>query len=158
MTTSISKLSQVGALTNDTEGKINTNFTNLQATADGLAAGTKAFTGPVSAPGYTQPPVSLSGTTDAIPPHTSAFYMITTAGVDACTLAAPTAGTDDGKIIDIYSSTANAHTVTATGLFQDGSTTTDKATFAARAGCGISLMAFNGKWIVLTQSVGVTMS
>jgi hypothetical protein len=46
----------------------------------------------------------------AIAPHTPATYMITKAGVAAMTLAAPTTVVDDGLIITVVSSTANAHT------------------------------------------------
>lgn len=78
------------------------------------------------------------------------------------TLAAPTAGSvetggDDGKEIQVFSTTANAHTITATGLFQDGAGHVNLATFAAQLGATVRLMAFNGKWIVLTLQ-GVSMS
>lgn len=104
----------------------------------------------------------LAGATDAIDPHTAGNYVITTAGVDAATLAAPTAGSvasggDDGKTIDVYSSTANAHTITATGLLETGAAAVNVATFAADAGAGLKLMAYNGKWIV-KSSVGITFS
>jgi len=98
--------------------------------------------------------VSASG---AIPPHVGHTYVITKAGVAAMTLAAPTAGTDDGIEIELTSSTAFAHTLTATGLFQCGTAAVNLATFAANAGAGLTLMAYNGKWIVLA-SVGITFS
>lgn len=93
----------------------------------------------------------------AVDPHTSKDYIITKAGVAAMTLAAPTAGTDDGITISIKSSTAFAHTLTATGLLQTGSANANVATFAAFAGAGLTLRAYNGKWLVLTQ-VGITFS
>jgi hypothetical protein len=73
------------------------------------------------------------------------------------TLAAPTATTDDGKIILITSNTANAHTLTATGLLQTGSASVNLATFAAQKGAGLTLIAYQGKWNVL-GSVGITFS
>jgi hypothetical protein len=100
-------------------------------------------------------PIALSAN-GAIPPHTGHTYVITKAGsalVD--TLAAPTATTDDGIEITITSNTAFAHTVTATGLFQTGSASVNLATFAASAGAGFTVMAYQGKWNVLA-SVGVT--
>lgn len=105
--------------------------------------------------------VVLSGSADAIPPHSAGLYQVNRAGVDAMTLAAPTAGSvetggDDGKEIEVFSTTANAHTLTATGLFQDGAAHVNTATFAAQLGANIRLMAFNGKWVVLTLQ-GVTM-
>lgn len=104
----------------------------------------------------------LAGATDAIDPHTAGNYVITKAGVDAMTLAAPTAGAisaggDDGKIIELSSNTANAHTLTATGLFECGTASVNLATFAAQKGAGLRLMAYAGKWIV-KSSVGITFS
>src|SRR5882724_2674885 len=91
------------------------------------------------------------------PPLVPAIYQINKAGVLADTLAAPVSGNanDDGKVIYIVSNTNNAHTVTATGLFQSGSAAVHLATFAAFAGAGMTLMALQGKWVVL-GSVGVT--
>lgn len=96
-------------------------------------------------------------TNGAVNPNTAANYVITKAGVLADTLAAPTAGTDDYKIVIIKSTTNNAHTLTATGLLQCGASATDVATFAAFAGAGLTLMAYNAKWLVL-NSVGITFS
>lgn len=109
-----------------------------------------------------QPPVSKITTSGAVDPHTPAVYAITDAGVAALTLAAPTAGAqsaggDDGVTINFYSTTAFAHTITATGLLQTGSAAVNAATFAAFAGAGVTLVAYNGKWIV-DNSVGVTFS
>src|SRR6267142_227007 len=87
----------------------------------------------------------------AIDPSTGATYLITKAGVLADTLAAPVSVTDDGKIIKITSNTANAHTLTATGLLNTGSASVNLATFAAFAGAGLTLMAVRGKWNVLAQ-------
>jgi len=98
--------------------------------------------------------VAASG---AIGPRNPGTFVITKAGVAAMTLAAPTATTDDGVVITLTSSTANAHTLTATGLLQTGTANVNVATFAAQAGAGLCLMAFNGKWIVLS-SVGITFS
>lgn len=87
----------------------------------------------------------------AIAPHTGGQYVITNAAVTALTIAAPTAGTDDGLRVNIRSTTAYAHTLTATGLLQTGTASVNLATFAAFAGAGLSLTAFNGKWIVSAQ-------
>lgn len=96
-------------------------------------------------------------TNGAINPHVAASYAITKAGVLADTLAAPTATTDDGIEIYIGSTTANAHTLTATGLFQCGTAAVNLATFAAQAGAGLTLKAYQGKWIV-KSSVAITFS
>lgn len=92
----------------------------------------------------------------AIDPHTAGRYMITAGSALALTLGAPTVGTEDGLTITIYSSTAFAHTVTATGLYQDGAGHANLATFSANAGAQIVLIAFNGKWIA--DGNGVTYS
>ena len=110
-------------------------------------------TGPVG--NFTSAPLgepSLLTTNGAINPHTQAVYVVTKAGVLADTLAAPTAIVDDFKMITILSSTANAHTVTATGLLQTGSASVNVATFAANAGASLTLMAYNGKWLVVSSN------
>jgi hypothetical protein len=84
-------------------------------------------------------------------------YVIIKAGVAALTLAAPTAGTQDGTEIQIISNTAFAHTLTATGLLQTGTASVNVATFAAFAGAGLVLVAYQGKWNV-TSSVAITFS
>jgi hypothetical protein len=99
-------------------------------------------------------PIAASG---AIAPHAPNNYIITKAGVAAMTLGAPTAGTDDGLVITVYSSTANAHTVTATGLYVDGAGHVNVATFAANIGASFSIIAYQGKWYV-QGTQGVTMS
>jgi len=94
-------------------------------------------------------PVALS-VNGAITPHgPSANYAITKAGVLADTLAAPTAGTDDGAVLLFTSNTANAHTITATGLLQTGSAFVNVATFNAQPGASLALMAYQAKWNVL---------
>lgn len=93
----------------------------------------------------------------AVNPHVTANYIITKAGVAALTLAAPTAVTDDGTEIVISSSTLFAHTLTATGLLSTGTSAVNLATFAAFAGAGLTLKAYNGLWQV-KSSVGITFS
>lgn len=99
---------------------------------------------------------NLIAASGALSPSLPGRSLITKAGVAALTLAAPAAA-DDGMIQQIVSTTANAHTVTATGLFQDGAGHVNLATFAAQIGASLTLMALSGKWIVLGNQ-GVTMS
>lgn len=143
-----------------------TDTINGIATATGVSQGvataalyTCAVTGNWEAPltslqSSTPSTLSVNG---AIPAHTGHTYVITKAGVLADTLAAPTAGTDDGIEITITSDTANAHTLTATGLLDTGTASVNLATFAAFKGAGLTLMAFNGRWKVLS-AVGITFS
>jgi hypothetical protein len=102
-------------------------------------------------------PLVLIGASGAIDPHSANRYILTKAGVAAMTLAAPTAGADDGLLIEITSSTANAHTVTATGLYEDGAGHVNLATFPGSIGGYLKLMAYNAKWYVLA-AFNVTMT
>jgi hypothetical protein len=82
--------------------------------------------------------------------------VFTKAGVAAMTLAAPTAA-QEGTTIVFTSRTAHAHTVTATGLIEDGVTGGSKnlATFAAFAGASLTLQAINLKWHVISLNACV---
>lgn len=64
----------------------------------------------------------------------------------AATLAAPAAG-DNGKILTVYSLTAQAHTVTVTG--SPATTGDDVATFTNTIGNSITWRAYNQKWYVM---------
>lgn len=113
-------------------------------------------------PGWVQRGLTLLAASGAVNPSQSATYVVTKAGVAALTLAAPivttaTVAGDDGKEITITSNTANAHTLTATGLFQCGTASVNLATFAAQPGAGLTLVAYQGKWNVIA-SVGITFS
>jgi len=101
-----------------------------------------------------EPAINLTGSADAIPNSVPGNYEVKTAGVDAMTLAAPPASAE-GNIVSVVSDTTNAHTITATSLFANGTALKTTATFAAFRGAGLSLRASNGVWQVQT-SVGVT--
>jgi membrane-bound inhibitor of C-type lysozyme len=77
--------------------------------------------------------------------------VITKGTAAALTLAAPSAGADDGKRLQIVSATAAAHTVTQTtpGI-NNGGTASDVATFTAAIGNGMELMAYNGIWYTVS--------
>jgi hypothetical protein len=95
----------------------------------------------------------LSGATDAIA-FPSVNY-VTKAGVDAMTLATPTAGTDDGKMIRVVDSTGNAHTITTAANKIVPSH--DTVTFNGTAGSFVDMQCYNGLWYPLASS-GVTFS
>jgi len=99
---------------------------------------------------------NLLSANGAIPVNQPGRYQITKAGVCALTLAAPSLA-DEGETYQIISTTANAHTITATGLFADGAGHVNLATFAAQIGASIQFQAIGGKWYV-TDLQGVTMS
>jgi hypothetical protein len=126
------------------------NSLEVRTPTEGLVWGISASGGLVESTAL----ITASG---AVNPHLAANYLITEAGVAALTLAAPTATVDDGKTITITSTTANAHTLTATGLLQTGSASVNLATYAAYAGAGLTLQAYQGKWMVQAQ-VGITFS
>lgn len=108
-----------------------------------------------SASSLTLSPINLlAGGADAINAHTAATYMVTSAGVNAMTLAAPTVTTDDGKVIKVTTNTAASHTITFTGgTLRSGSAGVTTATFSAFAGSSIELMAWQGKWYVMAQNL-----
>lgn len=69
----------------------------------------------------------------------------------AVTLADPTTGTDDGKVLHFRSETAQAHTInnSAGSGFNGAGATKDIATLGGAIGDGISVVAYLGKWWVL---------
>lgn len=89
--------------------------------------------------------------------------FITKGSAAALTLAAPTAGEpnrggDDGKLLEIVSTTAFAHTVTQTSPgFNNNGASSDVGTFAAAKGNGLTLRAYNGAWYVI-GNIGVTLA
>ena len=86
----------------------------------------------------------------ALRSHTA---VITKGTAAALTLAVPTATTHDGIIIKVISSTAAAHTVTATTVgFNAGDAASDVGTFGAAIGNGFSFIAYQGEWYVLTNT------
>jgi len=102
------------------------------------------------------PAIFLSGSADAIPAGVAGFYVVKTAGVDAMTLAAPTAA-QEGNIIQIWSDTTNAHTLTATSLLANGTALKTTATFPAFRGAGLTLRVCNLVYHVMSNgaSAGV---
>jgi hypothetical protein len=92
----------------------------------------------------------LAAANGALPVDGRPVVITKTGTLAALTLAAPTAA-QNGMVKVITSATALAHTVTATGLFDNGVTGGAKntATFAAFAGASMTVMAYNGKWHVI---------
>lgn len=97
-------------------------------------------------------------TNGAIKSATPGYYVITKAGVLADTLAAPPAPSKgNGIVIIITSRTANAHTLTATGLLNTGSAFVNVATFNPNAGATLAIISDNSLWNVLFAN-GVSFS
>lgn len=94
----------------------------------------------------------LTGATDAIAipiSHESVVVLARAGAADAATLAAPTAGSDDGKQLVVVAGTAQAHTVTQTTPgFNGAGAGGDVATFGGAIGDCMTLVAYNGNWLV----------
>lgn len=128
---------------------ISENAANAGVTVDGVLLKDGAVT--AKQPGTT---ISANGAITIAP----GASKITKAEVAALTLAAPTAD-QEFTVLHFTSTTANAHTITATGLLNDGVTggSKDLATFAAFAGATITLIAIALKWhVVSAQNVTVS--
>lgn len=101
--------------------------------------------------GTTQNAAKLTGSADAVLSSGPGFYVVMTAGVDAITLPTPVAG-DEGNIIEIWSATAQAHTVTAASAcfaVASASGLRTICTFPAQIGAGIKLRVTNLLYTVL---------
>jgi len=84
--------------------------------------------------------------------------LITKAGVAVLTIAAPTAGTDDGKVLIVMATTAHAHTVTnASPGFGGAGASGDVATFGGAVGDNLVLVAYNAIWYVVSK-INVTIA
>lgn len=90
-------------------------------------------------------------------PNRDTTVLLDKAGVAAMTLAAPTKDLDNNFKLLVTSNTAQAHTVTATGLFSTGTASVNLATFAAQKGSGFVVVPMQGLWNVVS-SVGITFS
>lgn len=99
------------------------------------------------------PATFLAGTADAIPAGVAGFYVVKTGSADLMTLAAPTAA-QEGNIIQIWSDTAFAHTLTATSLLAGGTALKTTATFPAFRGAGMVLRVCNLVYHVLSSGNG----
>ncbi len=116
--------------------------------------------------GYDYPsptPIQTIAVNGALSVTSGNYVFLTKAGVIAATLAAPTAGIDDGMIITISADNgAFADTLTATGLLQTGGagspyTTATFGVTTAFNGASLTLKAYGGFWFVIA-SQGVTFS
>lgn len=88
----------------------------------------------------------------------SGIIVVTKGSACALTIADPTsgapeAGGDDGKILTIISSTAQAHTIdnSAGSGFNAGGAASDVATFSSAIGNNLVIMAYGGKWLVVSK-------
>lgn len=103
-------------------------------------------------------PYSAASASGAIT-QKSGTVFITKAGVAAMTIADPTsgapeAGGDDGKVLAVISTTANAHTLdnSAGSGFNAGGAGSDVGTFGGAKGDNIVIQAYGGKWYVVSKT------
>lgn len=126
-------------------------YVRLRVTA--IASGTVAVVGTsddLSVGGNVNPDIALASADGAVNLK-AGTVLITKGSAAALTLAAPTAGTDDGKVLNVIATTAHAHTLTQTTPgFNNGSTASDVGTWTAAIGNGLSLVAYNGVWYTLS--------
>jgi len=142
----VSALTSSGAITGPLTGNVVGNVTgNVTGILTGSVVGN--VTGNASGVALTQQVLSGDGAITLL----SGCVTITKASAAAITLAAPTAGTDDGKVIFVFSETAFAHVITATtGFNRKGSSGT--ATASAAANNQLILVARNGQWNVQSNT------
>lgn len=95
-------------------------------------------------------PTLLSGSADPLF-YPNQFVFITATGVDAITLAAPVAGSDDFKVVRVFSASAHAHTITtpANTIVNGSSAAGDTLTFGAHVGANCALIAYQGLWYII---------
>lgn len=110
--------------------------------------GANGVTGGVALP---KQAITVAGPT-AITLKSGLVLLARTAGAAATTLAAPTAGTDDGKVLHLLATTAQAHTVTVAGGANGGGAAADVGTFGGAIGDCVTLVAYNGVWYVLSNT------
>ena len=102
---------------------------------------------------------TASGSTDAIAIKEGVVF-VTATGVDALTLATPTAGLqsaggDDGRVLTVIDTGGHAHTITTASNKINGNK--HVATWNGTAASFAEFISYNGVWY-LNASSGVTLS
>jgi acetylglutamate kinase len=95
---------------------------------------------------YKKVQVSYGASGAIAPPTCDTIVFLNKATAGAMTLVSPTGATPDGTEVTIYSNTAAAHTVTYTAGFNQDTTASDVATFAATSGNSMTMIASRGVW------------
>jgi len=132
---------QASASKTGTETLTNKTLTSPTITTPTITGGTSTGKKVVTA-------VSADGAIAIAP----GVVRITKTSAAALTLAAPDAG-DDGTVMHIIAWTDYAHVITiaTTSLLDGTSTPKGKCTTAAYGGSGISIVAVNQKWMLLSN-------
>lgn len=90
--------------------------------------------------------MTMSATSAPPLPVEPTTFVITKATAAAIVLPAPSAGVPDFMQVMFFSTTAAAHTITYTAGFYGDTTSSDVATFAAKAGASATFVAYKGAW------------
>lgn len=104
-------------------------------------------------------PQSIGQDGTLVLPVSNTIYNINKASALALVLPAPSLALN-GLLLVFTSTTAVAHVITATSLFMDGTGTLphSTATFAAKQGASLTIVAENGLWNFSAASNNVTIS
>lgn len=98
----------------------------------------------------TQPDVTYTGSADAIDITRGDIHILNrSGGVNAATLAAPTANTDDGRIIWIVNGTTQANTIEVAGGLGGSGGSHDIITFTNVVASNATLRAYEGQWYLI---------
>ncbi|AWM35899.1 hypothetical protein GobsT_63690 [Gemmata obscuriglobus] len=95
---------------------------------------------------------------DGAVPVKAGTVLLTKGTAAALTLAAPAAGADDGKVLELVSTTAAAHVVTCAGVGFNAKGATGTATFGAARGNSFRVVAYQGNWYADGGPNGVTIA
>lgn len=82
----------------------------------------------------------------------NALVVLSKAGAGAITIVAPSAGTQDGILIQVFSTTAQQHVITCASVGFNGAGSSGTVTFGGAIGDGVTLRAYNGQWYVVVNT------
>jgi len=143
-----------GDVTGDVKGNVTGNLTgNVTGNLTGNVIGDLEGNVAGDLTGGVKLPTQVLAASGPITIKSGVVLLTKADGAVAATLAAPTPTTDDGKILYIVSTTAQAHTITATTIgFNAADAAGDVATLGAAIGNGLVVVAYQGEWYVLANT------
>lgn len=154
-----SNITDIGTCTRTAELYLPKIWVNRGIKRDCTTTGVWVDYAPASGLDFPSPtPLTTIAANAALSVSSGNYALITKAGVIALTLAAPTAGVQDGMVIVIKADNgANADTLVATSIIQTGggSSPYTTATFGVTSafnGATLVLQAYGGYWFVISQS------
>lgn len=152
-------VTDIGACTRTAVTYLPHIFVNRNIKRDCTTTGAWVDYAPASGLDYPSPsPLTTIAANGALSVSSGNYALITKAGVIALTLAAPTAGVQDGMVIVIKANNgAFADTLTATALIQTGGsgspyTTATFGVTSAFNGASLTLQSYGGFWFVVAST------